>query len=310
VSVAAMTYHIPVLIEQVLDGLAVRPGGTYVDCTVGEGGHTKAILEASRPEGFVLGIDLDPDAISASSENLRADHGSFVLVNDNFSDMGRIAKENGLSAVDGILLDLGMSSLQLQGGGRGFTFLREEPLDMRFDTTQLLTAFDVVNDYRESDIANIIWKYGEEPRSRRIAHAIVANRPVVTSLQLADLVRRALRRTGGRIHPATRTFQAIRIEVNGEMDRLNVALRESMALLGDGGRLAVISYHSLEDRLVKEFLRREGKGAGQFKVITKKVISPSREEVLINSRSRSARLRVAERIWEVNPPVDHGMVWG
>ncbi len=305
-----MKYHVPVLVEQVLDGLAVKPGGTYVDCTLGEGGHAKAILETSGPNGLVLGLDLDPHAILASSKNLEPHDGSFVLVNDSFSDMGRIAKENGLWEVDGILLDLGMSSLQLQGEGRGFTFLNDEPLDMRFDPTQPLTAYSVVNDYTESDIANIIWEYGEEHRSRRIARSIVSNRPIETSLQLANLVIKAIRQPRGRIHPATRTFQAIRIEVNGEMDRLRVALRESMALLGSGGRLAVISYHSLEDRLVKEFLRKESRETGNFKLITKKVISPSREEVLINPRSRSARLRVAERIWEDSPPIDQGMIWG
>ena len=305
-----MKYHVPVLVEEVLDGLAVKPGGTYVDCTLGEGGHAKAILETSGPDGLVLGLDLDPHAILASSKNLEEHDGSFVLVNDSFSDMGRIAKENGLCGVDGILLDLGMSSLQLQGEGRGFTFLNDEPLDMRFDPTQPLTAYSVVNDYKESDIANIIWEYGEEPRSRRIARSIVSNRPIETSLQLANLVIKALRQPRGRIHPATRTFQAIRIEVNGEMDRLSVALRESMALLGSGGRLAIISYHSLEDRLVKGFLRKESRETGNFKLITKKVISPSREEILINPRSRSARLRVAERIWEDSPPIDQGMIWG
>jgi 16S rRNA (cytosine1402-N4)-methyltransferase len=291
-----MTYHVPVLTQQVIEGLQVKAGGSYIDCTVGEGGHSTAILEASSPGGRLLGVDLDPQALEAAEERLRPFSELSILTNDNFSDLGRIAKDQGFCSVDGILFDLGLSSLQLEGEGRGFSFRAEEHLDMRFDPRQEVTAWEVVNHYSQDDLAWIIGTYGEEHRAGRIATEIVESRPIDTSLQLAQVVARAARGPWGRIHPATRTFQAIRIEVNRELENLELALRQAIPLLGPGGRLVVISYHSLEDRLVKSFFRQESREVKSIRLVNKKVISPSHEEVRTNRRSRSARMRVAERI--------------
>ena len=295
-SSAAMVYHTPVLSQQVVEGLQVRPGGRYVDCTVGEGGHAASILAASSPGGRLLGIDLNPRALEAAEKQLHFYRDSFVLVNDNFNDLKRIAREQGFFPANGVLFDLGLSSLLLEGEGRGFSFRREEPLDMRFDPRQELTAWEVVNEYSQDDLARVISTYGEEPRAGRIAGAIVDSRPIDTSLRLAQVLERTGRRRWSRIHPATRVFQAVRMEVNRELDNLEVALRQAISILVRGARLVVISYHSLEDRLVKGFLRQESTGSKSVQIITKKIISPSREEVRINPRSRSARMRVAERI--------------
>lgn len=295
-SVIAMTYHVPVLTQQVVEGLQVKPGGRYIDCTVGEGGHSKAILEASAPGGQLLGIDGDLQALQTAEEQLRPFRDLCTLTNDNFSDLKRIATDQGFHPVDGILFDLGLSSLQLEGEGRGFSFRAEEHLDMRFDLRQEVTAWEVVNRYSQGDLARIIHTYGEEHRARRIAREIVESRPIDTSLQLAQVVARAARQPWSRIHPATRTFQAIRMEVNRELENLELALRQAICLLARDGRIVVISYHSLEDRLVKDFFREESREAKNIRLVTKKVISPSHEEVRTNRRSRSARMRVAERI--------------
>lgn len=295
-SVIAMPYHVPVLTQQVVESLQVKAGGSYIDCTVGEGGHSKAILEASSPGGRLLGIDGDLQALQTAEEQLRPFRDLWTLTNDNFSDLNRIAKDQGFHPVDGILFDLGLSSLQLEGGGRGFSFRADEPLDMRFDLRQEVTAWEVVNRYSQGDLARIIHTYGEEHRAGRIAREIVESRPIDTSLQLAQVVSRAARQPWSRIHPATRTFQAVRMEVNRELENLELALRQAICLLASGGRIVVISYHSLEDRLVKNFFREESGEAKNIRLVTKKVISPSHEEVRINRRSRSARMRVAERI--------------
>lgn len=291
-----MAYHIPVLIQQVLDGLQVKVGGTYIDCTIGEGGHSKAILEASSPGGHILGIDLDPEALQASESCLRSFHGHTVLTNDNFSNLAQVSRNHGFFSVDGILLDLGLSSLQLEGERRGFSFRAGDRLDMRFDPNGEVTAWDVVNNYSQEDLAWVIRTYGEERRVHQIAMNIIENRPIDTSVELAQVVARAARRPRGRIHPATRTFQAIRMEVNRELENLEKALMQAVSILKQAGRLVVISYHSLEDGLVKNFLRQESKYSGSIKLINKKIISPSQEEVRTNYRSRSARMRVAERI--------------
>jgi len=296
VSVMTMAYHVPVLTNEVIEGLQVEDGGSYIDCNVGEGGHSRAILEASSPGGRLLGIDLDPQALETAEENLRAFRDLIVLTNDNFSNLSRIAKEQGLDSVDGILFDLGLSSLQLEGGSRGFSFRADEPLDMRFDPRQEVTAWEIINHYSEEDITRIISAYGEERRADRIAREIVESRPIDTSLQLARVVSRAIRRPWGRTHPATRTFQAIRVEVNRELENLGIALKQSIPLLKRGGRLVIICYHSLEDRLVKNFFRQESREVKSIRLINKKIISPSHEEVRTNHRSRSARMRVAERI--------------
>ena len=301
-SVIAMPYHVPVLVQEVLSALQVKPGGSYVDCTVGEGGHASAILEAASPGGRLLGIDMDLQALKTAERVLWSYRDSSVLVNENFRDLEQVAERHGFSSVDGILFDLGLSSLQLQGGGRGFSFRTEEPLDMRFDNRQELTAWDVVNEYTSEELARVLSTYGEERRSNRIAKAIVYSRPIDTSLRLAQVVQRATRRPLGRIHPATRTFQAIRIEVNRELDNLESVLGQAVSLLKAGGKLVVISYHSLEDRIVKLFLRYADRKARTLHRDNIRIIPPSKEEVRTNPRSRSARLRVAERILEGDNP--------
>ncbi|MEW6231944.1 MAG: 16S rRNA (cytosine(1402)-N(4))-methyltransferase RsmH [Chloroflexota bacterium] len=301
--------HVPVLYEEVLGGLAVKPGGVYIDGTVGGGGHARGILERSTPEGRLLGIDADPAAIEASGENLKDFHHRITLVNDNFRRLEVIASEAGFASVDGVLLDLGVSSWQLAEAKRGFSFLEDGPLDMRFDPGGGVRASDLVNEQSEQELADIFFTYGEERRSRKLAKTIVAARPIYTTRQLAQVVERAVGK-GGRIHPATRIFQALRIAVNQELEALEAVLPQAAKLLRPGGRLAIISFHSLEDRIVKRYLQRESKDClcppntptcicghrAILKIITRKVITPSADEIDRNPRSRSARLRIAEKL--------------
>ena len=303
--------HLPVMVREVVAALNVRPGGRYVDGTVGAGGHSAAIMEAAQPGGALLGIDKDPDALELARARLARFGDDVRLVEGDFAEMDRICRERGFAPVHGVLLDLGMSSLQVDRVERGFSFLREGPLDMRFSPRQQTTAAQIVNEYSEQEIADIIWQHGEEPQSRRIARRIVERRPLRTTTELAKVIEEAV---GGRArrqsHPATRTFQALRIAVNQELLSLADALPQAYGLLGDLGRLAVLSYHSLEDRLVKEFVRREsrdcicpprqpvctcGHQAG-LRPVTKGALRPAPDEVAANPRSRSARLRVAERL--------------
>ncbi len=288
-------HHRPVMLEETIEALQVQPGGRYIDCTVGEGGHAAAILEASAPGGLLLGLDVDPEAIEIARARLKKFGKNCFLVQENFRHLEEICQRYNFHPVHGVLFDLGVSSLQLEREGRGFSFQREAPLDMRFDPREPLTAEDIVNRLPEEELALILQKYGEERHSHRIARCIVRNRPIKTTLQLAELVSRAVDGKRGRIHPATRTFQALRIAVNHELENLSLALKAAVNVLGPGGRLVVISFHSLEDRLVKNFMRQE-KG---LQVVHKKVLRPSPEEVQRNPRSRSARLRVAERLGQV-----------
>ncbi|MBI4233048.1 MAG: 16S rRNA (cytosine(1402)-N(4))-methyltransferase RsmH [Chloroflexi bacterium] len=306
----ALYYHTPVLLQEVAEALAVRPGGQYIDCTVGEGGHAEAILVASAPGGRLLGMDADPEAVAAALRRLASYAGRAILVQGNFSTVAEVAEAHHFRAVDGILFDLGLSSLQLEGEARGYSFRIDSPLDMRTDPSVSLTAAEVVNTYSEERLARVLATYGEETRARLIARAIVRSRPVRTSLELARAVEQAVGRLRGRLHPATRTFQAVRIEVNRELEHLEAALREAIPLLGKGGRLVVISYHSLEDRLVKGSLRQAAArckcpprmpvcicgSTPELRLVRRKVVTPSPEEVRRNPRSRSARLRVAERL--------------
>ncbi len=301
--------HIPVLLDGVIDALQVQPGGRYIDCTVGEGGHAAAILEKSSPGGVLLGIDADPQAIAVARERLLPYGRSALLINDNFRNLAEICSRSDFHPVHGILFDLGLSSFQLANTSRGFSFQLDAPLDMRFNPAQELTAATIVNTFPEQDLATIIETYGEERKSRQIAKFIVASRPLNTTLELAAVVQRAIgiRR---RMHPATRTFQALRIVVNQELEHLKAALEQAVNLLGFSGRLVIISYHSLEDRLVKEYLRRESRDCicpprtpvcvcghkASLKLIAKKAIVPSPSEIAANPRSRSAKMRVAERI--------------
>ncbi len=305
----AMAIHIPVMVREAIDALAVRPGGRYVDGTVGEGGHAEAILEAG---GHVLGIDRDREALSVARERLAPYGDEVSLVEGNYQDMAGICHGQGFAPVDGILLDLGISSFQLEQPGRGFSFSREGPLDMRFSSSDELTAADIVNGYREEDLADVIWRFGEERKSRRIARFVVEQRPILTTTQLAGVVEQAVGKKGQNVtHPATRTFLALRIAVNSELAHLATALGEAHGLLdGSGSRMVVLSYHSLEDRIVKDFLRREASDCicppgtpvcacdhkATLRLVTRKPLRPSDLEVLINPRSRSARLRAAERL--------------
>jgi len=302
--------HIPVLVKETVEALAVQPGGRYVDCTVGGGGHAVAVLERSSPGGMLLGIDADPQAIEEASSRLETYGRSVLLVNDNFVNLQAISYKYDFVPVHGILFDLGLSSLQLNGNGRGFSFQHDAPLDMRLNPGQEVTAADIVNNYSEDELAHLIRTYGEERSSRRIAHRIVQERPLKTTLQLVRLIEQVMGGRRGRIHPATKTFQALRISVNRELEYLEAALQQVVSLLGFEGRLVVISYHSLEDRIVKQFMQRESRDCicppsnltctcghtASLRLVHKKAITPSQEEIQSNPRARSAKLRVAERI--------------
>ena len=245
-------FHQPVLVPEVLQQLRIGRGGVFVDGTVGEGGHAGAMLQASMPDGRVLGIDRDPRSLARASATLAGSGGRFMPAQGNYADMEAIAAERSIFAVDGVLLDLGLSSRQLEAPGYGFSFQVDEPLDMRFDPQSPLSADELVNTYSEQQLADIISEYGEEPRARRIAHAMVRNRPIHSSGQLARIVA-GIHNKGSlgankrrRTHPATRTFQALRIAVNDELQHLDQGLGAAVRLLSPGGRLAVISYHSLK----------------------------------------------------------------
>lgn len=302
--------HEPVMLEECISALQVQRGGRYVDCTVGGGGHAAAILEDSSPGGQLIGIDADPHAIKVARGKLKPYGKDAILVNENFKYLENICTRHGFSPVNGVLFDLGMSSLQLEEAGRGFSFRQDSPLDMRFSNGQDLTAADIVNTYPEAELAGLLYRYGEEQRNRQIARRIVERRPLRTTQELARMVEQAVGGKRGRIHPATKTFQALRIAVNHELENLELALEQTVNLLGNGGRIVVISFHSLEDRLVKGFFRREAQWCicppgmpacicghtPRLKVLSKKVFRPSPVEVQTNPRSRSARMRVAERI--------------
>ncbi len=302
--------HIPVLVDETLNALQVQPGGRYIDCTLGAGGHAAAILEQSSPGGQLLGIDADPEAVKIARARLEAYSGSTLLLNDNFTNLEAICIKYDFLPVHGILFDLGLSSLQLNDGSRGFSFQHDAPLDMRFSPSQEVTAADIVNTFAESKLAYLIKTYGEERQSRQIARHIANQRPIKTTLQLARTIERAIGGRRGKIHPATKTFQALRIAVNHELEHLEVALKQAINLLGFEGRLVVISYHSLEDRIVKQFMQQESRGCicppgtptcicghtAHLKLINKRVITASPAEVQLNPRSRSAKLRAVERI--------------
>ena len=302
--------HIPVLLRESIEILGVQPGGRYVDCTLGTGGHAHAILEHSSPGGQLLGIEADPEGIRRAGLALAQFGKAVLLVNDNFANLKDICIKYDFFPVHGILFDLGLSSPQLDEEDRGFSFQRDAPLDMRFSPAQRTSAADIVNNYSEVELAELLKTYGEEPSSRQIARRIVQKRPIYTTSELASLVEGAVGGRHGKIHPATRTFQALRIGVNHEMENLESALEQAVGLLGFGGRLVVISYHSLEDRIVKRFMQKESKDClcppesmkctcghkASLRIITKKIITPSLGEVELNPRSRSAKLRGAERI--------------
>ncbi len=304
------TSHVPVLLQEAIKALAVQPGGRYIDCTLGGGGHALAILEHSSPGGQLLGIDADPEAIKAAGARLEDYTSSILLVNENFANLQAICIKYDFFPVHGILFDLGLSSLQLNGNGRGFSFQHDAPLDMRLSPSQEVTAADIINTSSEAELAHLIRTYGEQGYSHQIVRRIMNERPIRSTLHLTRTIERAIGRRRGRIHPATKTFQALRIAVNHELEHLETALRQAIELLGCGGRLVVISYHSLEDRIVKQFTQREARDCicppstpvcvcghkARLRLINKRVITPSPSEIKLNPRSRSARLRAAEHI--------------
>lgn len=300
-----MFEHVSVLYQEALDALNITAQGLYIDGTLGAGGHTRGIMERG---GRVLAFDWDDEAISFAQEQLDSFGDQVQFVHASYGEMGQRAPEAGFAQVDGVLLDLGLSSRQLDNPQRGFSFRFDAPLDMRFDKRRSTTAADLVNTLSESDLADIFWRYGDEKRSRRYARVIVANRPITTTTELADLIA-AQAPKGRRIHPATKVFQALRIAVNGELDALATGLDGAVDLLKPGGRLAVISFHSLEDRYVKNLFRDlsqeqiwpanapepDPNWRPILQRITRKPIVPSADEVSQNPRSRSAKLRVAEK---------------
>ena len=309
--------HISVLLQEVLDALQPQSGGVYLDATVGAGGHTTAMLRASAPDGRVFGLDQDVEALEIARRNLEMFGDRVHLLHLNFDQLSDAARRHNIPLLDGILFDLGVSSMQLDRPERGFSFQGDGPLDMRMNPATGQSAESLVNHLPERELADLIYKYGEEPHSRRIARAIIRARPVRRTLELAEIVTRAIppkaKKRGGRpgkvkIHPATRTFQALRIAVNDELGALERALPQALAQLKPGGRLAVISFNSLEDRIVKQYFRQEAQDCicppeypictcqhkAIINIITKKPITPTSTEIDTNLKARSAKLRVVE----------------
>jgi 16S rRNA (cytosine1402-N4)-methyltransferase len=301
--------HQPVLYHEIIHALQPKNKGRYVDGTLGAGGHARGILEACAPDGRLLGLDVDPQALALARETL-APYGERIRLRQaSYDSLAETLREIGWDKVDGILLDLGLSSMQLDSPERGFSFQQDAPLDMRFDPASPTTAADLVNTLSGNELADLIFRYGEEHASRRIAQAIVKARPLQTTRQLAAVIESVVSRKG-RIHPATQTFQALRIAVNDELERVENVLPQAVAALRSGGRLAIISFHSLEDRIVKEYFRRESKDLvnppyeqiyevekrATLKEINRKVIVPGEAEVTANPRARSAKLRIVEKL--------------
>jgi 16S rRNA (cytosine1402-N4)-methyltransferase len=290
--------HEPVMVAEVLDVLAPARGGLFVDCTVGLGGHSRALLDAGATH--VLGLDRDPAALAIARETLAAYRDRVELVHADYRELDRVLDTRGIAAVDGTLADLGVSSMQLDAEGRGFSFRRDEPLDMRMDQTSGATAAEWLRTVDEEELANVIYEYGEERYSRRIARAIVSSRasaPLETTGQLATIVRRAIPRRGyQRIDPATRTFQALRIWINRELEGLDIFLVGAARRLLQGARLAVITFHSLEDRIVKHTFRAIEKAEEAMRILTKRPLVAADGELARNPRARSAKLRAIERV--------------
>ena len=302
--------HQPVLYQQTLESLQPANSGRYVDGTLGAGGHARGILQASAPEGLLLGLDVDTHAIEIARRNTAEFAERITIRHGSYSNLAQHLEAIGWECIDGMLLDLGVSSMQLDNAERGFSFLKEAPLDMRFNEDQETNAADLVNRSGQKELAAILRDYGEEPRANQIADAIVRNRPFESTTELASLVLAVYKGKRGKTHPATRTFQALRLATNSELEKLSEGLEQAVAALCSGGRLAVISFHSLEDRIVKQFFQRESRDCicppeqvictcghkASVRAITKGAVAPSKEEIAQNSRSRSAKLRVVEKI--------------
>ncbi|UNC92881.1 16S rRNA (cytosine(1402)-N(4))-methyltransferase RsmH [Candidatus Contubernalis alkaliaceticus] len=308
--------HVPVLLKEVIEHLNCETGKKFLDCTLGQGGHSREILEAVGPGGFLWGLDQDQRALDNAKKNL-SPYSNFKLIQGSFKDLSQIAQDEGINALDGILFDLGISSAQLDSLERGFTYQQEAPLDMRMDLSQKTTAQDLVNELSERELVEIIKNFGEELWARRIAKFIIRERKekrIKTTGQMVDIIKAAIparaRRKGG--HPARRTFQALRIAVNQELESLSRGLEASISILKPKGRLCVISFHSLEDKIVKKFFGDKSRGCvcppqmpicncaqkPELKIVNRKPILPEPEEIQVNPRSRSAKLRVGEKIDE------------
>ncbi len=303
--------HRPVLYQEIIHAIQPREGGRYLDATVGSGGHAAGLLQASRPDGRVLGLDLDPQAIELARRRLAEFGSRAVLVQNSYLHLDRELAELGWESVAGVVFDLGVSSMQLDQPARGFSFQEDGPLDMRFDPATGQPASDLVNELPAQDLADLLFRFGEERSSRRIARAIVRARPLSSTLELAGVVSAALGgRRGRRTHPATRTFQALRIAVNDELGALEEVLPLAVQALEEGGRLAVIAFHSLEDRLVKRYFQKEARDChcppevpacqcghrASLKIVTRKPVRPTAGEMEANPRARSAKLRVAVKL--------------
>jgi 16S rRNA (cytosine1402-N4)-methyltransferase len=305
-----MTAHKPVLYKEIIHALQPQCGGRYVDGTLGAGGHARGILEACSPDGQLLGLDVDPQALALSRENLAPYEERTHLVQASYITITKQLAILKWDFVDGIVLDLGASSMQFDNAERGFSFMQDGPLDMRFGSNAFQSAEDIVNNYDERDLSDLIFRYGEDRDARRIAKAIVMNRPLRTTRELVAVIEKASPRRGDRTHPATQTFQALRIAVNEELSSVESVLPQAVATLRSGGRCAVISFHSLEDRIVKDYFREQSKELvnppyeriyeverkAVIEIINKKPIVASDEEVKDNPRARSAKLRVVEKI--------------
>jgi len=304
-----MAAHRPVLYKEIIHALHPQRGGRYVDGTLGAGGHARGILEACAPDGLLLGLDVDPQALALARETLAPYEKRIRLVQASHITLCEQLIAAKWDSIDGIVLDLGASSMQFDDPARGFSFMQDGPLDMRFGPHAPTSAGEIINTFDEKELADIIFRYGEDRDSRRIAKAIVMNRPLRTTRELAAAVEQASPRRGDRVHPATQTFQALRIVVNDELAALEKTLPQAVAALKPGGRCAVISFHSLEDRIVKEYFREQGREIVNppyekiyeerrpiVKLVNRKPIGPSDEETRENPRSRSAKLRVVEKL--------------
>lgn len=306
------TYHIPVLYNETLDNLVVNPDGIYIDCTLGGGGHSEGILQRLSENGRLISIDQDEQAITFAKKRLEKYGNKITIVKNNFSNIDIVAYGCGADKVDGILMDIGVSSTQLDEGERGFSYRYDAPLDMRMDKSAKLSAYNVINEYSEEMLSKIIYEYGEERFARKIAKYIIEIRkekPIKTTFELADIVKRAAGPNKNK-HPAKKTFQAVRIEVNKELEVLGEAMEKAVNILKKDGRLAIITFHSLEDRMVKQKFKQLEKGCvcpadipvcicgnkPLVKIITKKPITAEKEELTENNRAHSAKLRIVERV--------------
>ena len=292
--------HLPVLLHEVMDYLRIEPGDTVLDATLGGGGHALECLKKIGPKGKLIALDRDPSAISAAKDRLKEFSERIIFVNDNFRNISDILRDSGINKIDGAVFDLGFSSFQLDEALRGFSFLKNGPLDMRFDSRQKLSAFDVINNFGKEELTEIIREYGEERHAVLVAGAIITARgkkKIETTKELTEIILKSIGRKYRkvRLHPAARTYQALRIYVNDELTSVEDGVRGAIPLMSPGARICVISFHSLEDRIIKNLYKEMGREE-KIKIITKKPVVPGMDEIKVNSRARSAKLRCAERV--------------